>query len=72
MQGRVMVREGHPTLKAEQNSLKIVDKFFFNLRPPDENEGFGRVVVLQEEELLKLNINDMGALEGVSGPANTP
>ncbi len=69
---RVMSRRGHPTLKRELKSLEIVDKFFFGLHLPEENEGFGHVVVLQEEELLKLNINDMVALEGVSGPANTP
>ena len=28
---------------------------------PEENEGFGHVVVLQKEALLKLNINNMGA-----------
>ena len=69
---RVMSRLGHPTLTPCAKSLKIVDNFFEGLSMPKEIEGFGHVVVLQKEALLKLNINNMGALEGVSGPANTP
>ena len=59
---RVLSRLGHPTLKAEQSSMSVVDRFVSALKPPAEGEGFGRVVVLKEDQLLNLNINDMGAL----------
>jgi hypothetical protein len=55
----VMSSEGHPTLKAEKSSMAVVDWFVYKLKIPAKHEGFGRVVVLEQGELLSPNINDI-------------
>ncbi len=57
-----MSRLGHPTLKPCAKSMEVVESFKTSLEEPMKGEGFGRVVVLKQDELLSPNINDIIAM----------
>ena len=64
---RIMTRSGHPTLKAVESSLAIVDRFVDDLQIPTEREGFGRVVVLRQDEPLASRLTDIIGSRPASG-----